>query len=622
MATATAYRSVNMDTASVWYGDVTAATGSHIQITYGGYVQNYYGNFTYNAFGLSGGTVTSTSYFEAGTKIYEISGGTYSALTVESFINSGNMSGLLAYVFSGADSFNGSEQADALNGFAGNDSIRGNGGNDLLKGGSGNDFLDGGAGNDVLNGGVGADTMLGGAGNDTYYVDNAGDKVHETTTTSGTTNAGGIDQVNSSVSFDLSGYAGVSFVENLTLTGAKAINGTGNGLANKITGNAAANKLSGGAGNDTLIGGAGNDTLNGGAGNDSMVGGAGNDTYVVNATGDKVVEAANGGTDTVRSSVSYTLGANVENLVLTGSAAINGTGNSLANKITGNAAANKLSGGAGNDTLIGGAGNDTLTGGAGNDSLDGGTGNDSMAGGAGNDTYIVNAAGDKVVEAANAGTDTVRSSVSYTLGANVENLVLTGSAAINGSGNGLANKITGNAAANKLSGGVGNDTLSGGAGNDVLVGGAGSDRLTGGAGKDIFHFDSKSGSDTITDFKSVDDTFRFSQAGIRIGDGDTTVDGFAVRNVSGGFSAATEVVVFTPNAASLTAAGAAKVIGSASNSFAAGDTRLFVVDNGADSGIFLFTSSSANAQVSASELTLLATFNGTSTAASDYVFSA
>ncbi|HMO47734.1 MAG TPA: hypothetical protein PKB14_17110, partial [Rubrivivax sp.] len=205
---------------------------------------------------------------------------------------------------------------------------------------------------------------------------------------------------------------------------------------------------------------------------------------------------------------------------------------------------------------------------------------------------------------------------------NVENLVLTGSAAINGSGNALNNQITGNAAANKLSGGAGNDTLSGGAGNDVLIGGAGNDRLSGGAGKDIFHFDSKSGSDTITDFKSVDDTFRFSQAGIRIGDGDTTVDGFAVRNVSGGFSAATEVVVFTPNAASLTAAGAAKVIGSASNSFAAGDTRLFVVDNGADSGIFLFTSSSANAQVSASELTLLATFNGTSTVASDYVFSA
>ena len=114
------------------------------------------------------------------------------------------------------------------------------------------------------------------------------------------------------------------------------------------------------------------------------------------------------GTDTVQSSISYTLGANVENLLLTGTAAINATGNTLDNVLTGNTGNNVLSGGAGNDTLIGGAGNDT------------------MIGGSGNDIYVVDAAGDVVTELAAEGTDTVQSSVSYTLGANVENLTLTG----------------------------------------------------------------------------------------------------------------------------------------------------------------------------------------------------
>ena len=469
----------------------------------------------------------------------------------------------------------------------------GNSLNNVLIGNAGKNVLRGGAGNDTLNGGGGADTMIGGAGNDVYVVDNAGDVVTEVA-------VAGIDTVRASVSYRLGAN-----VEHLSLTGSAAINGTGNALNNMLAGNAGRNVLNGGAGNDTL---------NGGASADTMLGGAGNDVYVVDNLGDIVTERANQGTDTVQSSISYTLGANVEHLVLTGGAKINGGGNGLANKITGNSAANKLSGGAGNDTLIGGAGNDTL---------DGGAGNDSMVGGAGNDTYIVNAAGDKVVEAANAGIDTVQSSISFTLGANVERLTLTGNAAIHGTGNALNNLITGNGAANTLRGGAGNDTLNGGAGNDVLIGGAGSDRLSGGAGKDIFHFDSKLGSDTITDFRSVDDTFRFSQSGIRIGDGDTRVDGFAVHNGYGGFSAATEVVVFTPNVfGDISAANAAWVIGSATSSFATGATRLFVVDNGTDSGIFLFTSSSANAQVSASELTLITTFNGTSTVASDYVFSA
>jgi trimeric autotransporter adhesin len=126
--------------------------------------------------------------------------------------------------------------------------------------------------------------------------------------------------------------------------------------------------LTGNSANNTLGGGAGNDTIDGGAGNDTMVGGAGNDTYTVNVATDVVTEAAGEGTDTVLSLVTLTLGANVENLRLTGTSAINGTGNTLDNGLTGNGANNTLTGAAGNDTLNGAAGTDTLVGGAGADS--------------------------------------------------------------------------------------------------------------------------------------------------------------------------------------------------------------------------------------------------------------
>jgi len=128
-----------------------------------------------------------------------------------------------------------------------------------------------------LNGSSGADTMLGAAGSDTYYVDNIGDKVYETTTTTGTTNAGGTDKINSSITFSLAANTGVSFVENLTLSGTAAINGTGNTQANSLTGNAAANVLKGANGNDVLVGASGADTLYGDAHNDLLRGGAGND---------------------------------------------------------------------------------------------------------------------------------------------------------------------------------------------------------------------------------------------------------------------------------------------------------------------------------------------------------
>ena len=365
---------------------------------------------------------------------------------------------------------------------SGNVNGAGNALGNTLTGNTGNNVLDGGDGNDTLNGGAGNDTMLGGAGNDTYVVDSAADTVTEL--------AGeGTDTVQSSVTHTLSAN-----VENLTLTGSGNVNGAGNALGNTLTGNAGNNVLDGGdgndsisagTGNDTLLGGAGNDTLNGGAGDDAMFGGAGNDTYVVNSAGDTVTEIAGEGTDTVQSSVTHTLSANVENLTLTGSANVNGTGNALGNTLTGNTGNNVLDGGDGNDSINAGSGNDTLLGGAGNDTLNGGAGNDAMLGGAGNDTYVVDSAGDTVTELAGEGTDTVQSSVTHTLSANVENLTLTGSGNVNGAGNALGNTLTGNAGNNVLDGGDGNDSISAGTGNDTLLGGAGNDTLNGGTGNDV-----------------------------------------------------------------------------------------------------------------------------------------
>ncbi|MFZ2967691.1 MAG: calcium-binding protein, partial [Sulfuricurvum sp.] len=250
--------------------------------------------------------------------------------------------------------------------------------------------------------------------------------------------------------------------------------------------------LNGYAGNDTLTGSSANDTIIGGVGADTMSGGAGNDTYYVDNVGDKVIELANQGTDIIRTSVSYTLGANIENLTLTGTSNINGTGNSLNNTLTGNNGANILNGGAGVDILNGGAGADTLF------------------GGAGNDTYYVDNVGDKVYETTTAvsgidsgGIDLVNTTISYTLGANIENLTLTGTSNINGTGNSLNNALTGNSGANILNGGAGADTLFGGAGNDTL---------TGGAGRDSFVFNTAlngaTNKDTITDFTATDDIIK------------------------------------------------------------------------------------------------------------------
>ncbi len=243
-----------------------------------------------------------------------------------------------------------------------------------------NNSLTGNSAANILDGSTGNDTLTGNAGNDTYIVDNTNDIVTETSTT-----ATEIDSVQSSLTYTLGAN-----LENLTLTGTSAINGTGNPLNNTLTGNGTDNYLSSGAGNDSLIGGAGNDTMTSWTGNDTMTGGAGNDLYEVESAGDVISETSTIATeiDSVQSSLTYTLGANLENLTLTGTSAVNGTGNPLNNTITGNGADNYLSSGAGNDSLIGGAGNDTITAWTGNDTMTGGAGNDTMTGGADSDRFI------------------------------------------------------------------------------------------------------------------------------------------------------------------------------------------------------------------------------------------
>lgn len=325
-------------------------------------------------------------------------------------------------------------------------------------GGSGADLLIGNAAANVLDGRGGADRMIGGAGNDTYVVNGAGDLIVETET-------GGIDRVKSSISFSLAGRN----VENLVLTGTAAINGTGNDGVNIIIGNSAANIIDGGGGADT------------------MSGADGNDVYIVDNEGDQVVELADGGVDLVKASVSFTLADNVNNLTLTGSAA-NATGNDQANVLTGNDADNLLNGRGGADT---------------------------MKGVKGDDIYLVDNPADRVIEASAGGTDTVRSSISYTLGENANNLVLQGTSAIAGTGNEAANILAGNGAGNWLNGSGGNDRIFGGGGNDRILGGQGMDRLQGDGGADIFLFNTAPRSinvDDILDFSPTDDSIHLDRS--------------------------------------------------------------------------------------------------------------
>lgn len=270
------------------------------------------------------------------------------------------------------DFFMGRVGNDILAGIDGNDTLYSWEGNDTLDGGAGNDVLNGGDGNDNLMGGLGADTLTGGLGNDTFDFTGAN-------ATADTISDWGLGADSLTGALAAGGRLNVIISDSsVTPFSAATIEATTGVVSVK-----------GGLANDTITGGVGKDSLDGGVGADSLVGGAGSDSYFVDNTGDVVVEtsALAKDIDSVNASINYSLGANVENLKLLGTA-IQGTGNTLGNVITGNASNNSLDGGAGADKLLGGAGNDTLLGGIGADTLTGGAGKDTISTGAGNDTVV------------------------------------------------------------------------------------------------------------------------------------------------------------------------------------------------------------------------------------------
>ena len=306
----------------------------------------------------------------------------------------------------------------------GDDTITTGNGNDVLYGNAGVDHLNAGGGNDYVDGGVGADVMTGGAGNDMYIVDNGLDLVIEAA-------AGGNDIVYASSDYALGGGAEVETLaaRDNSLTVARAL--VGNEFANTILGNNGANFIDG----------------QGGA--DLMAGYGGNDVYAVDNAGDQVFEGAGGGSDTVYTTIGYTLagGQEVETLAArdnSATTALNLIGNEFANTLLGNNGANFLDGGAGADV---------------------------MAGYGGNDVYGVDNAGDQVFEGAGGGTDAVYTTASYTLaaGQSVETLAARDNSAT------TALNLTGNELANILAGNNGANVLNGGAGSDILVGYGGAD---------------------------------------------------------------------------------------------------------------------------------------------------
>ena len=328
----------------------------------------------------------------------------------------------------------------------------GNAGNDTLFGGFSNDtyVFNQGDGVDTIIDSVGGNTLVFGPGIDAgsirlglgslvIRIGDSGDAVH----------IEGFDPDDPYNSLSIRYF---EFDDGTLLTHGDLLNigfdFTGTDGDDVLVGTGAPDRMHGLGGNDHLLAKNGDDLLDGGTGADVMEGGGGHDTYIVDDIGDAVIETAPypwlGGIDTVVSSVDYSLGSYLENLTLTGTADLTGSGNAYGNVILGND---------GNNTLFGHEGDDTL---------DGGVGADAMAGGVGNDTYTVDNIGDVTDETDGGGIDEVSASITHTIGPDIENLTLIGDDPIDGTGNNLDNRITGNWAANVLSGLNGNDYLDGG----------------------------------------------------------------------------------------------------------------------------------------------------------------
>lgn len=454
----------------------------------------------------------------------------------------------VAYGSSNRDYITGNEADNTLYGFDGADVLSGGLGNDRLYGGAGFDILVGEEGDDYLDGGQGGDTLIGGAGNDTFWdidggstseggtgddlylysvgstapsqwvreFDNEGNDTLFVVRAEGATGNQFIDLVALTQSTFAEGVWGV---ENVHFSQTQSVVFTGYGdaadnhmraglLGSTLIGREGDDWLEGFVGVDTLIGGEGNDTIDGKVGADRMYGMEGDDTFYVDNAGDFLYEAVGDGYDTVYSSVSLNLetagnGVNneFEELRLTGTADIDGTGNVQDNWIYGNAGDNflrgndgfdLLRGGAGDDTLVGGEGIDTLLGDAGDDTVSGSSGADYMFGGTGSDDLYVDNVDDEIYEYAGEGSDTVYASISWDLvqrgdnSEHFENLHLIGSA-IAGYGNDANNAMTGNGEDNVMYGRGGNDSLRGNDGDDALYGGAGTDALFGGDGSDTLN---------------------------------------------------------------------------------------------------------------------------------------